>query len=805
MMQLATGGGKCLGKDTPVLMYDGTIKPVQAVQIGEQLMGDDGMPRTVLNTTFGRSTMYKITPVKGAVWTCNASHILTLIANSKDSGYSKNEVIDISIEEYLRLSKTAKHCLKLLRSSVSSFGIGESSEKLIEPYFLGVLLGDGGLHYNVNVTTSDVKIVKECERQAAKFGLNLRRELKSNATNKAASYHFSSEDWRRFGVKGGSNPLLNEIKKLGLNVTAAHKFIPHDYKTASFLERLEILAGLIDTDGFLGHGYEYVSKSYQLAQDVSFVARSVGLAAYVAEKIVNEESYWRVSISGDCSIIPCRLERKKAQSRQQIKNVLCTGFTVEDIGEGDYYGFQVDGNGRFLLGDFTVTHNSVILSEIAKDGAGKNRRVLFVVHRKELVMQLVGHLHRQNLQAEVIMAGYQYRPSHPFQVASIQTLVRREMPQDIDLIIVDEAHHCTADSYRTVIDYYPNAKVLGVTATPIRTNGQGFSEMFSKLVLGPSVQTLIDDGFLVKPEIFASPLKFDLSKVKTTAGDYNERELYAMMNNDVLIANLVESWRKHAAGKRTCVFAINVEHSKQICAQYEQAGIAAAHIDGTTPADVREAVLRRFASGEITVLLNCNIVSEGFDVPAIECVQLVRPTKSLALYLQQVGRGLRPIEGKTSAIILDHADCVFRHGFPEDERTWTLDGVDKAEQAERGELKIRDKNTGHVYDPRELPPHIENIELVRVEPQQSRLALMLKLIEREKEAHEQNIWHESYLETKPNFGKAWYSFLKEVKKPTVRDIDNFQRLAGYAQGWAWHKKVEFGYLTDRRTKGVVTG
>jgi superfamily II DNA or RNA helicase len=469
----------------------------------------------------------------------------------------------------------------------------------------------------------------------------------------------------------------------------------------------------------------------------------------------------------------------------------------------DIYAAFRDGNRAVMAQLPTGAGKSVILSAIAKDGDNHKRRVLFLVHRKELVMQLVGHLQHQNLQAEVIMAGYQYRPQHQFQVASIQTLVRREMPRDINLIIIDEAHHATADSYRTVIDNYPDAKVLGVTATPVRTNGSGFRDLFDALVLGPSMQTLIDEGFLVKPEIFASPLKFDLSKVKVTAGDYNERQLYDIMNNEALIGNLVGSWQKRAAGKKTCVFAINVEHSKQIAEQYNAAGINAAHIDGTTPADVREAMLRRFASGEITVLVNCAIVTEGFDVPEIECVQLVRPTKSLALYLQCVGRGLRPATGKTSAIILDHADCVFRHGFPEDERTWTLDGVDKAEQEGRGEIKVRDKETGQVYDPRQLPPHVTEIELVRVEPQKNRFGKMYDLIACERELFMESGMYEA---DKPNFGRAWYKFLKTVNnKPTVQEIENFCRLANYANGWAWHKKVEFGYLRDKRTKGVVAG
>lgn len=422
---------------------------------------------------------------------------------------------------------------------------------------------------------------------------------------------------------------------------------------------------------------------------------------------------------------------------------------------------------------------SVILSAVARDAAERGKRVLFLVHRKELVEQLAMHLHRQGIQPQIIMAGYAYRPFMPFQVASIQTLIRRTLTYAPDLIITDEAHHATADSYQTIYRQYPNARRLGVTATPIRSNGKGFESIYDVLVSGPQISELIQDGFLVPTQIFASPLKFDVSKIRVTGGDYNERDLYAMMHKNMLIANLVSSWRKHADGKRTVVFAINVQHSKDIAQEYVQAGISAAHIDGDTPREVRERILQRFATGQIQVLVNCNIITEGFDVPAIECVQLVRPTQSLALYLQMVGRGLRLSKGKDKAIILDHADCVFKHGFPEQDRVWTLKGVERKQT----EIKIRDRKTGHVYDPRELPEHVEDIELIEIQAQNVRLSRMIDFMQK---AHEAGI----------KYGVAWGQFVSAVQKPTMQEIDQFAELAGYAKGWAYHKKIEFGYLRE---------
>lgn len=455
--------------------------------------------------------------------------------------------------------------------------------------------------------------------------------------------------------------------------------------------------------------------------------------------------------------------------------------------KNDVYNAFRDGKRSVMMQLQTGGGKSVILAAIAQNAQAAGRRVLFIVHRKELVMQLVGHLYNRGIHAEVIMAGCAYRPEADFNVASIQTLTRREAPKDINLVVIDEAHHSTSDSYRKVLALYPEAKILGVTATPCRSNGKGFADIFEHLVLGPSVQSLIEQGYLVPPQIFASPLKFDLSKVKMTAGDYNENQLYALMNQEVLIANLVQSWKKHAYGKKTCVFAINVQHSVDICNQYRAHGIPAAHIDGGTPADTRDRILRQFKTGEIAILTNCNIISEGFDVPDIEAVQLVRPTKSLSLYLQQIGRGLRPAEGKTKAIVLDHADNVFQHGFPEQDRIWTLDGIER-ENKDR-EIKIKDRETGIVYDPREMPEHVENIELVEVKSSNVRAGMMQTMLENSKR-----------FGMKP--GYAWHDFVRAVGKPTMQEIDEFRRAAGYKPGWAYEVKKRLGYVAAPQNNGV---
>lgn len=425
---------------------------------------------------------------------------------------------------------------------------------------------------------------------------------------------------------------------------------------------------------------------------------------------------------------------------------------------------------------------TVCFVKLIEDAVNEKKRIMLLVHRKELITQAANKLFKQGVNVGFITAGANPTYSRPVQLASIQTLIRRDMPKNIDLVITDEAHHCTANSYRTVYENYPNAKLLGFTATPCRTTGSGFEDIYEKMVCGPTVQTLIAAGFLVKPKIYASPLRQDLDKVKKTAGDYNEKALAEMVDKSTLVGDLVKQWYRYSEGKKTVVFAVNVEHSKHIVERYNASGIPAAHIDGTTPSEVRDRVLRQFAEGKYLVLSNVGIVTEGFDVPAIECVQLARPTKSLSLYLQMVGRGLRPAGDKEQAIILDHANAVFEHGFPEEDREWTLKGV-KKKFTEQGEKKVLVSAQGKIYLPHEVPPELSDIQLIEMDYSASRITEIHRIINNARV----NNW-------KP--ASAWFHYLKKYKKPTPLEIQIFQEELGYQKGWVRHIMAQFGYIQN---------
>ena len=307
---------------------------------------------------------------------------------------------------------------------------------------------------------------------------------------------------------------------------------------------------------------------------------------------------------------------------------------------------------------------------------------LVVAHRKELIDQAVNALGREirnKWEIGVIKSKVNENRNSTIQVASIQSLIRRDFPK-AGLVIIDEAHHATAKSYQTIIEHYGEAIVLGVTATPARTDGKGFRDSFEILIKGPTIKKLTVQNHLCPYKLYAySKQRINTSSVKIQAGDYEPNELADAVSRSKVRADLVQTWQQHAFEKRTVIFAVNVELSKQYAEIYNASGYKSEHIDGTTPEQERAAILKRFARGETKILCNCNIVTEGFDLPEMECVQIVRPTQSVIFWLQMVGRSLRTSEGKTHAIILDHTDNYQRLGLPDSEHNWSLDGVKTVE------------------------------------------------------------------------------------------------------------------------------
>ena len=331
------------------------------------------------------------------------------------------------------------------------------------------------------------------------------------------------------------------------------------------------------------------------------------------------------------------------------------------------------GHKHTLLVSPTGSGKTVIFSYIAAGMAGNNKRILIVAHRRELLKQISAALKSVGVAHAVMAGGYRGVPTANVVVASVFTLVKRMKGiKPFDLIIGDEAHHFTAlSSWGKVVAGFPTARLLGVTATPERLDGKGMGQMFEDMVMGPTVAELTAQGFLSQAIVYA-PSVPDLGGVGTRMGDYAQKQLEEAMDKSIITGSAVKHYAKHAPGKKAIAFCVGVKHAIEVAKDFREAGFAASHIDGGMDEAARDGVLQAFQDGRVQVLTSCDLVSEGFDLPAVEVAILLRPTKSVGLYLQQCGRAIRPHPDKERTIILDHAGNTARHGFIDDDRDWTL-------------------------------------------------------------------------------------------------------------------------------------
>jgi DNA repair protein RadD len=369
-------------------------------------------------------------------------------------------------------------------------------------------------------------------------------------------------------------------------------------------------------------------------------------------------------------------------------------------------------NDKVVLVSPTGSGKTVMFCHIVEAAENKGKSVTVLVHREELVTQSSlslaenGIYHRLISPAKVqrdIMKDHVSRfgksllhPATDVVVASVQTLVRNfgKLPP-MDLIINDECHHTVPDSnWGKIITQYPKAKVLGVTATPERLDGRGLDNVFQKLIQGVSTKWLIDNGYLCVPKVYTHPSTVRAEElvegVHSQFGDYKKKELESKMSRSFVVGDAVEHYRALCPNVPAIAFCVTVRHAEQVAQHFCDAGFRAIALDGTTDKNIRKSALKALGRGEIDIVTSCDLISEGVDVPLVGAAILLRPTQSLALYLQQVGRCLRPYpmhlpvmqkphmqkligdDGKHIAFILDHAGNTLRHGLPQAERNWVL-------------------------------------------------------------------------------------------------------------------------------------
>jgi len=320
-----------------------------------------------------------------------------------------------------------------------------------------------------------------------------------------------------------------------------------------------------------------------------------------------------------------------------------------------------------------------MLSFLSASSASKGLRTLVIAHRVEICEQLVGNAQDWGVRFGRIMSGAPFAPSlASVQIGMAQTIVRRldKIPAP-DLVIIDEAHHAVVGQWRKIADHFPNAKIVGLTATPQRLDGKGLGDLFEELVIGPDMRWLIANGFLASYRYFVPEERLDVSGLHKRGGDYKREEVEELVNRPKIVGNAVDLYERHFNGAPCITFCASIHHAEAVRDAYAARGWRVGLVTGADNPDDRARTMRAFREMRLNVLLSVDVISEGVDVPGAQGVQLLRPTASLTLFLQQVGRALRPKPDGSHAIILDHVDNASRHGLPDSERSWTLSGRDK--------------------------------------------------------------------------------------------------------------------------------
>lgn len=662
----------CHAKGSSVLTSDGVCIKVEDVKVGDFLLGNDGTPRKVLELHNGVDDMYKVTPIKGEPFVVNGGHILHLYKTNEGKGYNSCQprYDEISVKEYVVKSANYKHLHKLHRVSQIDFG---NDKYLFDPYFVGLYLGDGCCINGLNITTQREEVVEYLREFARTYGLGFRAAEKRNGENKAKSYFFPYA----FANNNTPNPLQVTIRGLGLEgKVAGDKFIPHQYKVASVEDRFSLLAGLLDTDAFYDkekNTFEYCSKSKRLADDVVFVCRSLGFFAQIGKtKVVKGESYYRIQISGDLNLIPTKVAIRQGRARKQKKSVLVTGFSVEYLGRGEYFGFTLDGNHLYCDNQFFIHHNSgksLVIADIASRLEGP---LLVFQPSKEILQQNFAKLQSYGIfDCGCYSASVGCKDINRITFATIGSVMNHMSDFDcFKNIIIDECHYVNskAGQYKQFIEA-KNRQVVGLTATPYRldrTEGGSILKfltrvrprIFSKVIYCCQIGELLSKGYLADLHYY-DLTALDLRRVRSnsTGADYDERSLLAEYERCGFydkLSNTVVKVLQPKSGiprKGVLVFTAFTKEARQLVDKLQSIGVNSAIVTGETPKKEREAILEGFKRREIKVVANVGVLTTGFDYPALDTVVLARPTKSLGLYYQMVGRAIRPFDGKDGWIV----------------------------------------------------------------------------------------------------------------------------------------------------------
>ena len=337
---------------------------------------------------------------------------------------------------------------------------------------------------------------------------------------------------------------------------------------------------------------------------------------------------------------------------------------------------MIAGNHSIIVQSPPRSGKTVVMAHIAKGATDKGNKVLFFSHRKEINEQVYKTFESNNVNMDLVIIG------------GVQSLVRKlDKLDEPTIILIDEAHHSKATSYKRIIDHFPNAYKLLFTGTPIRLDGSGFDDIAEDIILGKSVKWLQEHGRIALFKYYA-PLMIDMSRLKKRAGEFTKGSVDETMKT-VIYGDVIKHYEKLAKGKQAIVYTHSVEASENVSKAFNEVGYNSIAVSGKTPREAREAAMQAFRNGDLKIMVNCELFTEGIDLPNVDVCIMLRPTQSLSLYLQFAMRALNPREGKT-AIIIDHVGNVERFGLPNQDREWSLQGIVKKKQtAKIGEPTVR--------------------------------------------------------------------------------------------------------------------
>lgn len=414
----------------------------------------------------------------------------------------------------------------------------------------------------------------------------------------------------------------------------------------------------------------------------------------------------------------------------------------------------------------TGSGKTVLAADMAQRVAGHDNTAWFIVHRRELLKQTVDTFDMFGIPRDRVIVGM------------VQTIMRKGYP-DPDLIVFDECHHLGARTWRRIVEAYPDSYMTGLTATPARLDGKALGDVFDRLVLGPTTTELINQGYLSPYRMIVADVA-DLTGLEKRGADYAPESAAERLMERAVYGDVVKAYQQYG-NAQAIYFCTTIKHSEATAEAFREAGIRAEHFDGNTPSKDRDRLIEQFRAGSIQILCNCELIGEGFDMPACDVVGMLRPTQSLTIYLQQVGRALRPRPGKIATLI-DHVGNIQRHGSPSEPRAWSLEGRVKTGRAvtDEGEFCIRYcTNCFAAYEVTKPRCPVCGSEYVSTTEEIKQIRdVRMRVLEEEQLERE----------------KEW-----ALSKEALEEAGSYSELCtiakhrGYKTGWAYHRAKARGY------------